>query len=440
MTALAWAWSGAAGQCDLRRTVEGDPNDLHGIIEWFNGEWLAVQDDGTAVRWNGAAWTPLPSFPALNLGGAVRWHGGLVISGRFGVDALAVGGVRFWDGSTLSRMGPDMTAPPLVFAELNGELYGNAPVGGEPLVRWTGAQWEPVLGVGERPERADLLTVSGGEIYMGSTSMPDLWGYRDGVYRRVAAMNGARLRDMRAVEGGVLVAGVAGQTPPIPLHVALWNGASWESWDGGLAVANSASIFDIRGVVHLVGDFGRPAVAAVMVRTPDGGWAPDAEFASGFDAHASTTDLVITTALDGYRFGGPGRWSTLRGPMLDGAVYRLAQVDGGLYAGGTFTHFGDQAVNRVARRTEFGWAPLGDGLTQAPTAMAGSLRIAGNGGLFSFTGWFWSRRLGRYRAFVTDPARSVVLKFSDRTVVVSPDVPEEFVAALRAGSGRTRRE
>ena len=75
-----------------------------------------------------------------------------------------------------------------------------------------------------------------------------------------------------------------------------------------------------------------------------------------------------------------------------------------------------------------------------PTAMSGSLRIAGNGGLFSFTGWFWSRRLGRYRAFVTDPARSVVLKFSDRTVVVSPDVPEEFVAALRAETGRTGRE
>lgn len=75
-----------------------------------------------------------------------------------------------------------------------------------------------------------------------------------------------------------------------------------------------------------------------------------------------------------------------------------------------------------------------------PTAMSGSLRIAGNGGLFSFTGWFWSRRLGRYRAFVTDPARSVVLKFSDRTVVVSPDAPEEFVAALRAGTGRTGRE
>ena len=83
-----------------------------------------------------------------------------------------------------------------------------------------------------------------------------------------------------------------------------------------------------------------------------------------------------------------------------------------------------------------GWATRLDldGLLKAeadPSAMSGSLRIAGNGGLFSFTGWFWSRRLGRYRAFVMDPARSVILKFSDRTVVVSPDAPDEFVAALR---------
>ena len=97
---------------------------------------------------------------------------------------------------------------------------------------------------------------------------------------------------------------------------------------------------------------------------------------------------------------------------------------------------GTLCVQRPGWATQLGLGQLVS-VEADPTAMSGSLRIAGNGGLFSFTGWFWSRRLGRYRAFVTDPARSVVLKFSDRTVVVSPDVPEEFVAALRAGSGRT---
>ena len=65
-----------------------------------------------------------------------------------------------------------------------------------------------------------------------------------------------------------------------------------------------------------------------------------------------------------------------------------------------------------------------------PKAMRRSLRTCGNGGGFSFTGWYWSRSLGHYRAWVTDLNRTVVLRFHQRTVVVSPDSPEDFVAVL----------
>ncbi len=65
-----------------------------------------------------------------------------------------------------------------------------------------------------------------------------------------------------------------------------------------------------------------------------------------------------------------------------------------------------------------------------PKAMNKSLRTCGNGGGFSFTGWYWNKSLGFYRAFVTDLNRTVVLRFEKRTVVVSPDEPEEFVAEL----------
>lgn len=71
-----------------------------------------------------------------------------------------------------------------------------------------------------------------------------------------------------------------------------------------------------------------------------------------------------------------------------------------------------------------------------PTAMKYSLRLMGNGGLFSFTGLYWNRRLGRYRAFVTDPSRTVVLKFRDRTVLVSPDSPDDFARVLRTVGSR----
>jgi hypothetical protein len=60
-------------------------------------------------------------------------------------------------------------------------------------------------------------------------------------------------------------------------------------------------------------------------------------------------------------------------------------------------------------------------------AMRGSIRTCGNGGLFSFTGWYWSPRLGHYRAYVTDGRRPVVLRLPKRTVMISPERPEEFV-------------
>jgi hypothetical protein len=65
-----------------------------------------------------------------------------------------------------------------------------------------------------------------------------------------------------------------------------------------------------------------------------------------------------------------------------------------------------------------------------PDAVRGSIRAFGNGGFFSVTGYYWNKRLGSYRAYVTDPRRIVVLRFSKRAVVLSPDSPEDFVRVL----------
>jgi hypothetical protein len=66
----------------------------------------------------------------------------------------------------------------------------------------------------------------------------------------------------------------------------------------------------------------------------------------------------------------------------------------------------------------------------APDAMRGSLRTFGNGGAFSFTGFYYNKRLRSYRAYVTDPRRSVVLRYTNRRVVLSPAAPEDFVQDL----------
>lgn len=66
-----------------------------------------------------------------------------------------------------------------------------------------------------------------------------------------------------------------------------------------------------------------------------------------------------------------------------------------------------------------------------PRAMRWSMRC-GNGGFFSITGFFRSKLLGNYRAFVTDLRQTVVLRYTGHTVVVSPFSAQEFVHELVA--------
>jgi len=76
-----------------------------------------------------------------------------------------------------------------------------------------------------------------------------------------------------------------------------------------------------------------------------------------------------------------------------------------------------------------------EGLTRAwedLNVIRGSVRVFGNGGLYSFSGIFWSRRLGRYRFFATDFNRCVVLVIRTRTVAVSPADPDAFLRQIRA--------
>lgn len=65
-------------------------------------------------------------------------------------------------------------------------------------------------------------------------------------------------------------------------------------------------------------------------------------------------------------------------------------------------------------------------------AMNRSLKLFGSGGVMSYTGIFWNRKTGRYRAFATDPSRSVVLSYPNRKVVITPDDPQRFIVRARS--------
>ena len=88
------------------------------------------------------------------------------------------------------------------------------------------------------------------------------------------------------------------------------------------------------------------------------------------------------------------------------------------------------AVQRPLWNTVFPLAQLSSVAGDAEV-FRGALRLFGNGGIFSFTGFFWKRGIGCYRAFATDPGRAVILKFKKRTIVVTPHDPQHFIVRVR---------
>ena len=65
-----------------------------------------------------------------------------------------------------------------------------------------------------------------------------------------------------------------------------------------------------------------------------------------------------------------------------------------------------------------------------PGVLSGSIRTIGIGGFFGYIGRFRSSLLGDYQAYVTDSSRTVVLRFKDATLVISPDDPAAFVSQV----------
>jgi transcriptional regulator with XRE-family HTH domain len=91
---------------------------------------------------------------------------------------------------------------------------------------------------------------------------------------------------------------------------------------------------------------------------------------------------------------------------------------------------GQVLVHRLGWATKFELSQL-SAFEANPDALMGAIRLFGVGGLFCFIGYYRNEVIGRFSAYVTDPAKSVVLEFGARRIVVSPDDPAAFVEALR---------
>ena len=151
--------------------------------------------------------------------------------------------------------------------------------------------------------------------------------------------------------------------------------------------------------------------------------------------------LKLLSVLGGVAFAGagvalliaPGPPPVARGAIL--AVFLLIPVLCALYTIRGYEIGRDALyVQRLLWRTRISLQGL-QAVEADPEATRRSFRALGNGGLFSFSGWYRNKKLGPYRLCATDPRRSVVLRFPTRIWVVSPDRTDEFIQAIKEKTG-----
>jgi Bacterial PH domain len=70
-----------------------------------------------------------------------------------------------------------------------------------------------------------------------------------------------------------------------------------------------------------------------------------------------------------------------------------------------------------------------------PKIMCWAFKTRGNGGLGAIRGRFWSKRVGKFDAFLTGTENAVVLRWPDRTVAVSPADPDFFITCAKSAAG-----
>ncbi|HAB17770.1 MAG TPA: PH domain-containing protein [Verrucomicrobiota bacterium] len=73
----------------------------------------------------------------------------------------------------------------------------------------------------------------------------------------------------------------------------------------------------------------------------------------------------------------------------------------------------------------------------AQDVFRGAWRVFASGGLWSFLGRFQSSRLGPFLAYVSDPARTVLISTAQERVIISPEDPAKFVGELQRRLTRT---
>ncbi len=341
------------------------------------------QAGGIAVKniaaWDGHSWIAL----AGGVNGSVTelevFGNALIVGGTFTkANGAPANKLAMWDGTSWTALNPG----PIASVEALEVYHDRLLVGGAiseggtsyTLGSFDGSAW--TWSGAELPQHEFLdLKVIGGELYAGAR-------FQSGIsfYGRVLRWDGAAWQqigpvmngDVEAIieYGGRLVA--AGTFAVIDnvttFFVAQWDGAMWQPLGLGPNMpVGHMQVFDGRLIVAR----GFTNISGIY---SGGAWAWDgAAWAqvgpSGMSIVHSLTTFNGTLIAGGESIQGRhiARWDGTAwrsmGKGLDGGVKHLADLDGQIYAAGSFETADSVVLNHVARRIENGWEPLGTGLS-----------------------------------------------------------------------------
>lgn len=153
--------------------------------------------------------------------------------------------------------------------------------------------------------------------------------------------------------------------------------------------------------------------------------APRMHFGAPWSQTVKVVTVLVTLLMLGLPFITPAK--TLL--WLHGLLWGVFIFSLFFSVSGFSVRDGQLLVHRLGWATRFDLTQL-SAFNVNPHAMMGAIRLCGNGGLFCFIGYYRNSVIGNFRAYVTDPAKSVVLEFGGRKILVSPDDPLAFVETL----------
>jgi hypothetical protein len=157
------------------------------------------------------------------------------------------------------------------------------------------------------------------------------------------------------------------------------------------------------------------------------------EFRAPWSRSLKTSTVAFTLALSAFSVVGvvvglrrPSQWQLIltAAPPIGIVVASLFTIRGYVLTETCLE------VKRLLWRTRL---PLDSmqSIDGSPEAMRRAFAIAGNQGLFSYSGLFWSRTAGAFRALATDPSRAVLVRYPGKKIVITPHDPQQLIVRVR---------